>query len=511
LREYDWNMILQRMVCILTWWILIFAIPISKQDSPLPVWKLAVIASLAPLLFVINGGLAKALPDVHRQTEQYSHLDISFLLATDLLDPGHRASCDEFCRFLTQNANVSVPLTVPDVALMRSTAGEKPFNIFIVVIDNLRQDELAPYNPAVDFMPHLKDFAAESTVFRNAYTRYDGTILSELALWAGTSQIHKEFAQPFSRQNALAKLAQSHGYNSYVTWDEILSNVLDEKEFSFTKLDTEVHAWKEIDFCKTVPRFTEALRNRPAGRPIFFYSQPKNVHGAALALQRFPKPQRSYAGLTPYYSQAAERMDGCFGNFIQALRSEGLFDDSLIAVTSDHGDSMDDVHAGGHGLHLRPSELRVPLIVHVPKSISSRYVAAPSQVAFVSDITPTIAYLLGERIAAPPAMSGRPLFTRTLAEQTAAARPFYLVESSYFPVFGILSDNGSKLYLDNAQIKSREYYDLAADPKAQHNLADPQSIKQGQQRIREELDALNRWYRLQPPKNDFLHWWLQEP
>jgi hypothetical protein len=83
-----------------------------------------------------------------------------------------------------------------------------------------------------------------------------------------------------------------------------------------------------------------------------------------------------------------------------------------------------------------------------------------------------------------------------------------MVESSYFPAFGILAENGTQLYVDNAQTRTRAFYDLSIDPAARHNLLTEEIEEREQARIRREVDSLNRWYRVRPPKASFVDWWL---
>jgi membrane-anchored protein YejM (alkaline phosphatase superfamily) len=53
---------------------------------------------------------------------------------------------------------------------------------------------------------------------------------------------------------------------------------------------------------------------------------------------------------------------------IDALRARGLWDRTVVIVTSDHGYEFDDSHLGyvGHATAFTPHQLRVPLIVHWP-------------------------------------------------------------------------------------------------------------------------------------------------
>jgi len=77
-------------------------------------------------------------------------------------------------------------------------ADPKPL-IFLFVIDSLRPDYLRPYNAAVGFPPQIDAFAADSLLFRNAFSRYGGTGLSVSSIWMGAAGPHKQYVQPFGR------------------------------------------------------------------------------------------------------------------------------------------------------------------------------------------------------------------------------------------------------------------------------------------------------------------------
>ena len=48
------------------------------------------------------------------------------------------------------------------------------------------------------------------------------------------------------------------------------------------------------------------------------------------------------------------RLDGCFGAFVDDLKASGLYDDSLIVLTSDHGDSLGEQGRMGHAYTVFP-------------------------------------------------------------------------------------------------------------------------------------------------------------
>jgi arylsulfatase A-like enzyme len=226
-------------------------------------------------------------------------------------------------------------------------------------------------------------------------------------------------------------------------------------------------------------------------------------------LQTGPVPDRKYPRLPPRYQASIERADGCFGEFLAGLRKLGLYDESLIVFTADHGDNAGDIGRMGHGLYLAPSEIKVPLIIHLPRSLRSQTVTDTERVAFVSDITPTITYLLHAEVDVPKGMYGRPLFTRTWEEQRSYWREHYVIQSSYFPVFGILDENGTKLYVDNANTGERTFYHLQNDPAATTNLLNDHERKKYQSMIRSYLNEVNQWYFVRNADTGFWNWWLR--
>ena len=85
-------------------------------------------------------------------------------------------------------------------------------NVFIFLIDSLRRDYLSPYNPAVTFTPSIARLAADSYVFRNAFTSYGGTWMSIPGLWTGTP-LTRGWGQVFKQLNALEPLIKAGGYD----------------------------------------------------------------------------------------------------------------------------------------------------------------------------------------------------------------------------------------------------------------------------------------------------------
>jgi len=208
------------------------------------------------------------------------------------------------------------------------------------VIDSLRPDYLGAYNPHVDFTPNLDALAQDSVVVRNTYTQYAGTTLSEPAIWSGALLLHAHYQQPFSRVNSLEKLAKTDGYQTMVSYDTILPEILSPSD-DLVKLDTD-KLWNEYETCSTIEQTERALNSRSnKSRPVLFFAQPMNVHQFArnhwptAAAANWP----SQPGFVSRIAYEVHQVDTCMGRFVSYLKATGLYDYSIIVLTADHGDA----------------------------------------------------------------------------------------------------------------------------------------------------------------------------
>jgi arylsulfatase A-like enzyme len=93
------------------------------------------------------------------------------------------------------------------------------------------------------------------------------------------------------------------------------------------------------------------------------------------------------------YRATVASFDSALGRLIADLKRRDLYDDSLIILTSDHGESFwerngyDDKPMYGHGEALVREQLRVPLVIKFPKS---RYHGRVDSRAHGVDLVPTI-------------------------------------------------------------------------------------------------------------------------
>lgn len=472
----DWNFLLQKLAALAIWALTFAAFyamnrrPTGGRDLALPL-VLAAASSVGAYRAIGAGGwrigasLGGTAGSVEETLETYAGFEPSFRLIRDGLAPLAQEDSG-FYEFLERHTNISrdvviAPVDVNFVPALSASPGEKP-SIFIFVIDSLRRDYLSPYNPSVTFTPLIARFASENVVFTNAFTHYGATGLAEPSIWVGGLLVHKQYVTPFYPMNTLQKLIRAERYEPLLSMDSILRTIVAPAS-DIVDLDEGLQN-KDFGFCRSLASLQSKLAGRrELGRPIFVYSQPQDIHVSVITREGASVPHgESYPGFYAPYASRIRKMDACFGEFIAELKSRGLYEQSVVILTSDHGDSLGEEGRWGHAYTLYPEIVKIPLIVHLPAGLQSRLVSEPAALSFSTDITPTLYYLLGHRPALRSDLFGRALFTETRREQADRGEGDHLMASSYGPVYGILRDGGRSLYVVDAINYADEYFDLDA-------------------------------------------------
>ena len=506
----DWNGILQTTFTLAFWLVLsvCFYGVRTRRRSYSAVTIVAVVLLTASAYKGLQasalfwaGPLGTTEDDIARRMEDYAAQDISFELAHHLLGNARVEPCGDLCRILREHTNIRDARVKNDLNLVDSlvpSRGERP-NIFIFVIDSMRPDYLGAYNPQVDFTPNLDTFARESIVLRNVYTQYAGTTLSEPAIWSGAMLLHAHYLEPFSKVNSLEKMAKVDGYQLVVSYDTVLPHLLSPSD-DVVKLDTD-KLWNGYEVCSTIQQTESVLDSRPDKyRPVLFYAQPMNVHH--FARNDLPMPStknwRDRPGFNNRIAYEVSGVDACMGRFISYLKARGLYDNSIVVLTSDHGDATGEFGRLSHSLWIFPEIMRVPLIVHLPKNMGDRFIYDDRRISTLTDLTPSLYYLVGHRPIVDNPLFGRPLFTETKEELEHYRRDEVFLASDARPVYGILAEKGRYLYTTYDSPADSFLFDLARDPNAQHSILTNVLKAQYDERIIEHLQNIADFYGYKP-------------
>lgn len=507
----DWNGVLENTFTVIFWIVLGVYFYRGRLRRSTYSW-VNVLAVLLLSTFAYKGLQATEIfwarplgstdDEVSRAMDTYGAQDASFQLVHHFLGNTREEACADLCRILRENTNIRSAQAKIDLQLvdqLTPSATARP-NIFVFVIDSLRPDYLGAYNSQVDFTARLDAFAHDSIVVHNTYTQYAGTSLSEPAIWAGAMLLHAHYLQPFSRVNSLEKMARVDGYRMVVSYDEILRQLLSPADDTI-KLDTDKKLWNQLEVCSTIRQLEPVLASGLAAKqPVFFYAQPKNVH--QFAHNDLPMISsdhwRMRTGFNNRIAHEVWQVDSCLGDFFSFLKSRDLYDNSIIIVTSDHGDATGEFGRFSHSLSIYPEIMRVPLLVHLPANLRRDLVYDDTHLSALTDITPSLYYLLGHRPVRSNSLFGHPLFVETRAELAQNERDELFLASDERAVYGLLMENGRLLYATYDSPAQSFLFDLARDPNALHNVLTDSLKRTYDEEIIRQLQAVADFYGYKP-------------
>jgi hypothetical protein len=508
--QWDWNGSLQGMLTVVVWGTVALAVtlfPVQRRRYSTP----AILAVLILTVFGYKGLQATEIFwgkqlgatdfDIGQTMGKYGSDDLSFQFTHRMLgNAPQKLECTEMCRILRaytniENIRLSHPVDLASPLAPRS--GPTP-NIFVIVMDSMRPDFLGAYNPAVDFTPNMDAFARDSVAFHQAYSQYSGTTLSEPAIWAGLVLLHAHYPKPFSYLNNLEKMVNANRYEKVVSYDPVLKQILSSTD-DLVKLDQDKENWRSLDLCETVPQLTKELDSRAdKTKPVFFYSQPMNVH--QFAQNNRPNWRTTNwrrPGFDMRISVAVKGADECLGSFFAALKQRNLYDESIIILTSDHGDSTGAFGRAGHAFIIYPEIMRVPLLIHVPRSLRDKLKYDDRELASLTDITPSIYYLLGYRHLQEGSLYGHSLFAETTEEIQRHRRHELFIASDSRAAFGLIEE-GKAFYTTYDLVAPSMLFDLRTDPKGEHNVLTPEQKQQYDQRVITYLKLIGDFYGYKP-------------
>lgn len=308
--------------------------------------------------------------------------------------------------------------------ILNSDLSKKP-NIVWVVIDSLRGDCFK----IPEAVPNLTEFRKTSDHYQNhlvnsSWTRpstlvfFTGQYASRLPVNFWDYPVTKEEALDFKHQVKfiLPKALRNLGYKTIM----IGNNPFLEERYGLG-VDVGFEELYEFSlFSNDTPRITSKVREfleKPNESPFFLFLNYNDPHKpytppgkflANLTKLSFEDPrERDYFGEVAY-------VDEELGEVLGLLRSKNLFENSIILVTSDHGEVMNPLHSispftgtdtyFGHGQDLLWENIHVPLFWKSPKQ---RLGTSITNFSRSIDLSPSLWKAIGE--SQLQELDGRPL------------------------------------------------------------------------------------------------------
>lgn len=401
----------------------------------------------------------------------------------------------------------------------------KDSNVILIGIDTCRKDHMSCFGYEIDTTPNLKAFAQNCVLFTNAISQSPWTLPSFASLFTSTyPSVHRargkaegnKFYPIIKGLNSGVEILSSSGFKTkaYINGPYLapafgISKGFDDYDYAhgsnekIRRADETVNSaleWieenSEEQFFLFLHLFDPHLNYDPLKKNLqrlmklagFEYSgklkspffQLKEVRNHKLLLS-----EEDWKFIQFLYDAEILAVDESIGKLIRFLKSNGLYDKSIIIVLSDHGEEFMDHGGFEHGHTLYDELIHVPLMIKMPYSLRAGE-RITHQVRLI-DIMPTILEILDMDI--PGSFQGESLLR--LIEEGKADKiwPAFSEETHWGDELKSVRE-GCYKFITNDSLDAFELYNLCSDPGEKKDLADAEKEK-----AREMRRIIIRWMR----------------
>ncbi|HJU75487.1 MAG TPA: sulfatase-like hydrolase/transferase [Gemmatimonadaceae bacterium] len=421
------------------------------------------------------------------------------------------------------------------LARLGAAAPDAP-NVLLVILDTVRRSNMSLYGYARPTTPNLNARASEGAVFDFALSTAPWTLPSHATVFTGvypdstTGDWNRSFD---TRHRTLAEAFRDRGYvtggfvdnllyTSYesglndgfvhyadypITFPLVLRHfVLGRTAFvnmflmsrslgdvaralgNFNFQRAREAADEPPDAARRSKQFLEWEAER-GKRPFFAFINFFEAHGLFKPTpgedSLFPGGKRS-----DYYDAAISRLDRVLEGILDSLQQRGVLDNTIVVVTSDHGEHLGEHGLEGHANSLYLDVLRVPLYIRYPRAVPAQRITEP---VTLRDLAATILDLAGARegsgipgstLAYLWGKSPRPPASPLFATLTQGINVPPSSRNANGPLASLLD---SRFHLIRGPGESEELFAYRTDTLEETNLIASGSLADETQHLRETL------------------------
>jgi arylsulfatase A-like enzyme len=372
-------------------------------------------------------------------------------------------------------------------------------NIIVISIDTLRADHLEAYGSKWPTSPHISELAQESAVFEHCYSHASWTPPSVASLFTSLypSQHGSLGKDRILLPKANLTMAETFAKAGYFT-AAFSSSPFVHPDFGFAqgfrvfgfeenenaaRLTEMVEQWLaerpdgpfflyvmyfDPHFPYVPPKkYRHRFRKGPDGRPLWKEEHVpviKSLFGLSAEIGR-----ESYHHLHGSYRGEIAFTDDMLGMLVSRLRKAGLLENSILVLTSDHGEEFLEHGGFGHGNTLYEEQLHVPLLIRLPGGLHGK--RRVNSIVRQADIFPTL--LDFADMEHPRPLEGKSFYAALLGNKPISARPAYATSMH------LLDEKRKMTSLRQSRHKLILYenpgdellFDLDKDPAELRNLA----------------------------------------
>ena len=387
-------------------------------------------------------------------------------------------------------------------------SGRKIRNVLIISIDTCRPDFLSCYGYPLRTTPNIDGLAAEGVLFEKVISPIPFTLPAHCSMLTGMiPPSHKVLDNTFfhldDEKITLAEILKDKGFATGAFVSTFVINSTFGLDQGFDKYDDEFADERntmgliERRAGETTDHALEWLeKNKDKNNFIFVhYFDPHFTYNAPEPFaSRFPyarlprnlrtKQPDKYTG---FYAGEIAYVDYSIGRVIRKLKQLGIYESTLICITSDHGESLGQHDEATHGYFVYDATIQVPLVMKIPGD--KKGIRVKSTVGLV-DIVPTICSALGIELSHE--IQGKDL-TGYIKDADSYPYPdrylyFQSLEPTKYnanPLLGVVADRYKYILTSNSEL-----YDLYEDFEEKRNLIkeQPNRARLMQDRLLQTID-----------------------
>ena len=302
-------------------------------------------------------------------------------------------------------------------------------NIFIFASDSVSASRI---NSQIS--PNIEKFKQESITFDNHHSGGNTTRFGIFSLMYGLNASYWFTAEEAKKGTVLFDVLKQLDYQINITsstntnWPEFKNTCYVNIQESI-KDDFDGLPWEKDK--QSTEYFINWLKKQDSSQAIFSFVFLDAPHGYSFPKEVNPfdasDEQINYLTVKAntdeiktvekQHNNAIYYNDQLFGEMLDLLKQKGLYKDSLIIFTSDHGQEFFEFGDFGHNTNFSPAQTQVPMIIKLPDFLKQKISLPKAMIGNTlktlsshNDIVPTMLSLIGVKNALSDYSNGRNLF-----------------------------------------------------------------------------------------------------
>jgi phosphoglycerol transferase MdoB-like AlkP superfamily enzyme len=361
---------------------------------------------------------------------------------------------------------------------------QKRPNVIVLMLESVPAEHISYYGYERNVSPNIDSLASQSIVFKNAYSSASSSEYSQTSFLSSRYPLATETKSKLYSGYKADFIWDAFRKNNYSTayitsqddrWMNMINyyNISNLNFYSSSMTDgisDHIGSTEEKDYDETTAGKAIDWINKSKNNSFFIYvgfqanhypyDYPENnsIFTPDEVISFFTNyamlPKSDFNSTINRYDNALRYADKNFGKIIDFLKEQGIFNNSIVILTADHGEDFTGNHGYlRHGLGIYETEVHIPLAISIPGQNHSIITDRVKQL----DLLPTILNILNFSI--PEKFQGT---------EMCKDKPIFLMSQNNIERIGLIKDDIK--YIINLRTYNVEAFNLSEDNQEKNNL-----------------------------------------